>query len=231
MPHEDIGCWWTLYDYGLDVVKTWPRDYVHPYPGDQSFIYLPDIAHTASSSLMLCPLICCRLASAACHPDKKVMFGASTERARVKVCACLHDSTSLKSTEAKRREVEEAARKVKKAAKRAAKQAADAAEEAAAADAGKAAPAEPPAAAASGAAAAKPAAVPQTPICFLFPGQGSQALGMLNVRYTLPTLTACSEGSEQIRDCFPVAEDASQCDIVQQLLSNIMTFHATAQSP
>ena len=24
-PHEDIGCWWTIYDYGLDTVKTWKK--------------------------------------------------------------------------------------------------------------------------------------------------------------------------------------------------------------
>jgi hypothetical protein len=34
VPHPDIGCWWTLYDYGLDVVKGWAPDYVHPYPGE-----------------------------------------------------------------------------------------------------------------------------------------------------------------------------------------------------
>jgi hypothetical protein len=33
-PHPDIGCWWTLYDYGVDVVKGWAVDYVHPYPGE-----------------------------------------------------------------------------------------------------------------------------------------------------------------------------------------------------
>ncbi len=33
IPHVDIGCWWTLYDYGLDQVKTWKPDYQHPYPG------------------------------------------------------------------------------------------------------------------------------------------------------------------------------------------------------
>lgn len=32
-PHPDVGCWWTLYDYGIDVVKTWAVDYKHPYPG------------------------------------------------------------------------------------------------------------------------------------------------------------------------------------------------------
>eukprot|EP00873_Tetraselmis_striata_P035122 jgi/Tetstr1/455386/TSEL_042218.t1 len=32
--HPDIGCWWTLYDYGLDTVKKWPKTYVHPYPED-----------------------------------------------------------------------------------------------------------------------------------------------------------------------------------------------------
>ncbi len=32
-PHPDVGCWWTLYDYGLDTIKTWDKEYVHPYPG------------------------------------------------------------------------------------------------------------------------------------------------------------------------------------------------------
>lgn len=32
-PHADAGCWWTLYDYGLDKVKTWKKGYKHPYPG------------------------------------------------------------------------------------------------------------------------------------------------------------------------------------------------------
>lgn len=33
-PHPDIGCWWTLYDYGLEAVKGWKPGYVHPYPGE-----------------------------------------------------------------------------------------------------------------------------------------------------------------------------------------------------
>lgn len=32
-PHADIGCWWTLYDYGLDSIKKWPTDHKHIYPG------------------------------------------------------------------------------------------------------------------------------------------------------------------------------------------------------
>ncbi len=32
-PHPDIGCWWTLYDYGLDAIKKWDKEYKHPYPG------------------------------------------------------------------------------------------------------------------------------------------------------------------------------------------------------
>ncbi|DBA92937.1 hypothetical protein WJX79_007987 [Trebouxia sp. C0005] len=31
-PHPDIGCWQTLYDYGPDAVKSWAKDYKHPYP-------------------------------------------------------------------------------------------------------------------------------------------------------------------------------------------------------
>ena len=30
--HPDLGCWWTLYDYGLDVVQNWAHDYKPDYP-------------------------------------------------------------------------------------------------------------------------------------------------------------------------------------------------------
>lgn len=33
VPHPDVGCWWALYDYGLDRVKGWDPAYKHPYPG------------------------------------------------------------------------------------------------------------------------------------------------------------------------------------------------------
>lgn len=33
-PHPDIGCWQTLYDYGPETVKSWTKDYKHPYPGN-----------------------------------------------------------------------------------------------------------------------------------------------------------------------------------------------------
>ena len=79
--------------------------------------------------------------------------------------------------------MEDAARKVRRAAKRAAKQVEEVAATAAAASATKPAPAEVlvsvPVVSKE---AVKPSKVPDTPICFLFPGQGSQALGMLNVR-------------------------------------------------
>lgn len=32
VPHPDIGDWCTLYDYGLDEVKSWPADYEPRYP-------------------------------------------------------------------------------------------------------------------------------------------------------------------------------------------------------
>jgi len=31
-PHEDIGDWWALYDYGLDSIKQWKKGYTHEYP-------------------------------------------------------------------------------------------------------------------------------------------------------------------------------------------------------
>ena len=30
--HPDLGDWWTIYDYGLDVVQTWAHDYKPSYP-------------------------------------------------------------------------------------------------------------------------------------------------------------------------------------------------------
>ena len=34
-PHPHIGDWWTIYDYGLEKVKTWDISYKHPYPEEQ----------------------------------------------------------------------------------------------------------------------------------------------------------------------------------------------------
>lgn len=31
-PHPDLGDWWALYDYGFDTVRSWPADFVPPYP-------------------------------------------------------------------------------------------------------------------------------------------------------------------------------------------------------
>ena len=32
IPHEDIGDWWALYDYGLEAIKKWDVNYKPPYP-------------------------------------------------------------------------------------------------------------------------------------------------------------------------------------------------------
>ena len=32
-PHPDVGDWWSVYDYGLDTIRGWAKDYKHPYPG------------------------------------------------------------------------------------------------------------------------------------------------------------------------------------------------------
>jgi [acyl-carrier-protein] S-malonyltransferase len=34
-PHPDIGEWWTLYDYGLDTVRTWAKDFEPDYPEER----------------------------------------------------------------------------------------------------------------------------------------------------------------------------------------------------
>lgn len=33
LPHHDIGCWWALYDYGLDRIKAWAASHKQHYPG------------------------------------------------------------------------------------------------------------------------------------------------------------------------------------------------------
>lgn len=109
-PHAHIGDWWTLYDYGADVVKSWPVDYVHPYPEE-------------------------------------------LKRAR----------------EAKeRREAKEARRKAK----------ADAAAK------GITLPSRKPA--------------PQGPVAFLFPGQGSQSVGMLKECKDLPAVKKMLETAKKV---------------------------------
>ena len=34
-PHVCLGDWWTLYDYGFDEVRTWPKDFVKEFPEDR----------------------------------------------------------------------------------------------------------------------------------------------------------------------------------------------------
>jgi [acyl-carrier-protein] S-malonyltransferase len=32
-PAANIGCWWTVYDHGLEAVKAWPTDDKRQFPG------------------------------------------------------------------------------------------------------------------------------------------------------------------------------------------------------
>lgn len=50
-PHPDLGCWWTLYDYGSESVKAWDRAYKHPYPGVWQGVVGPE---PGSGKLMPC---------------------------------------------------------------------------------------------------------------------------------------------------------------------------------
>lgn len=108
-PHPDIGDWWALYDYGLDTIKTWSKEYAHPYP------------------------------------------------------------------EAIKRQKDEEAKLVQKAARR-----------------------ERRAKALRDTSAALAADVPQTPVAFTFPGQGSQAIGMLKTCQELPKVKEMIATSKKI---------------------------------
>jgi len=116
--HPDVGCWWTIYDYGIDVVKTWDKGYKHAYPEEEKRV-----------------------------KDEEERKVAKAERRKAKAEA-LAAGVVLQSS---------------------------------AAAAGQAD--------ASGASSGGVAgAVKDTPIAFLFPGQGSQAVGMLKESADLPAV-------------------------------------------
>ncbi|KDD73370.1 hypothetical protein H632_c2247p0, partial [Helicosporidium sp. ATCC 50920] len=118
-PHPDVGCWWTLYDYGPERVRSWAPDYVHPYP------------------------------------------------------------------EALKRSRDALARKAAKAEHRRAK--AEALKQGGGLRA--AAPSD---------AVARSLPVPATPVAFLFPGQGSQAVGMLKESASIPAVQAMLATAEKV---------------------------------
>ncbi|KAI3426449.1 hypothetical protein D9Q98_008816 [Chlorella vulgaris] len=102
--HPDTGCWWALYDYGLERIKTWAPDYVHPYP---------EVLKRAR--------------------DEAELKKAKEERRKARAAADVAATTAPAATPAR-------------------------------------------------------AKVQETPIAFLFPGQGSQAVGMLKESQELPAV-------------------------------------------
>jgi [acyl-carrier-protein] S-malonyltransferase len=129
-PHPDIGCWWTLYDYGQETIAKWPKDYKHPYPGARP--HLRDLKF--------------RWFSFSSMPLPKPCWATLAEEIRRK-----KDEEDRKKQKAERRKRREAAT----------------------------------AAAKNGGVIEEIDDTPDglnTPMAFLFPGQGSQAIGMLKVR-------------------------------------------------
>ncbi|KAF6252240.1 hypothetical protein COO60DRAFT_1644206 [Scenedesmus sp. NREL 46B-D3] len=128
-PHPDVGDWWALYDYGLEVVASWPADYQHPYPEVLKRSRDKQLARQARQQRR-------QAAQAALAAMEAAGFSQP------------FDPTSVTSTP----------------------------------------PIEAPAgsssstatAAATPAAAAGPATGPSLPVALLFPGQGSQAVGMIS---------------------------------------------------
>ena len=70
-PHPDIGCWWALYDYGLEAVKAWPKAHKQPYPGapprspPRLWVGVASGGRQQSINFMPCRLPMCRGAEAA----------------------------------------------------------------------------------------------------------------------------------------------------------------------
>ena len=112
-PHPHIGDWWAVYDYGLDIVKTWDKDYKHPYPEE--------------------------LKRAREEQDRKA---AKEERRKAKLAAKSSKTSSYSSSSS----------------------------------------------ATTTAAIPTKKKVVEGPITFLFPGQGSQAVGMLKDTKDLPAV-------------------------------------------
>lgn len=118
-PHPDVGCWWTIYDYGLDVVKTWDTGYKHAYPEEEKRVK---------------------------DEDERKVAKAERRKAKAEALAAgvvLQPSSSSSSAATGRAD------------------------------------------ASSGGVAG---AIKDTPIAFLFPGQGSQSVGMLKESADLPAV-------------------------------------------
>ena len=183
LPHPDLGCWWTVYDYGLERVKGWAPDYKHPYPGGGAGRACVCVwwwrgqcgagwcagsvgrsgAGGFVSGWQVLSWGWFQVARSTAKADGRELGG----EVRLRGPGCMKAGTLPcpgRTAEELKRQRDAAELKKGKEQRRAARVAADAA-----AAAGPATP------------AAKPAA-PATPIAFLFPGQGSQAVGMLKVR-------------------------------------------------
>ena len=142
-PHPDIGEWWTLYDYGPDVVSKWPKDYIPDYPEERR-----RARHVAEKKQWKAKRAAAREAAVAAERATNQMAQLATGPGA--------------KTDVNGKPVVVAA----------------------AADDSSAASAAPP--------------LSDSPVAFLFPGQGSQAVGMLKSVAHLPAVKAMCDEAKQV---------------------------------
>ncbi|PNW86481.1 hypothetical protein CHLRE_02g088250v5 [Chlamydomonas reinhardtii] len=182
--HPDLGDWWALYDYGPEVVAAWPHDYCHPYPEEEARRRAQ--AERRAEKLERRQLREAYLAALAAGGDGSEVVAAAEEKKKQQQAEKQQAAASAASA---------AAAAAGKAAGPSGSVPGPASAPATAASGGAstsavAAPRPPPPAAVAAASAAVTPAVPKGRVAFVFPGQGSQAVGMLSAAASLPAVAA-----------------------------------------
>lgn len=138
VPHKDIGDWWTLYDFGLEEVKSWAPGHDPRYPE----VVLEDKIKAEKDSR---------------RQDKRAARAALAEKLRNRATAAPSTATPN----------------------------------------GASAAAEPVSGAEIEAQTTQGGPIKNTPVAFLFPGQGSQAVGMLGKTKDVPAVAAMLEKGKE----------------------------------
>ena len=168
-PHPDLSDWWTVYDYGFENVRKWPKDYKPKYPEERrrERLWKEKMEFKETRRKAREAAIAAEIASGAAHE----MASKLTIKPALDIASNPADADASSSSSS----------------------------------------VKPPAASSTGGGEPKPSAeyAPPTapaskddndtsPVAFLFPGQGSQAVGMLRSVADVPAVKEMCDKAKEI---------------------------------